>query len=91
MHPAGTGPEDENVMPARSVAKLAYHLLKDYPEVLETAKHSEKNIPRRYIDDAIKMDNWNFMLPGLVYRISRRRWIENRYNRFCGTLFYRNC
>src|SRR5690606_11414683 len=37
MHPAGTGPEDENVMPARSVAKLAYHLLKDYPEVLETA------------------------------------------------------
>ena len=31
MHPQGTGAEDENVMPAKSVAKLAYHLLKDYP------------------------------------------------------------
>ena len=30
MHPAGTGENDENVMPARSVAKLAYNLLKDY-------------------------------------------------------------
>ena len=43
MHPAGTGPEDENVMPARSVAKFAYHLLKDYPEVLETAEFRKKH------------------------------------------------
>ena len=32
MHPKGTGVEDENVMPAKSVAKLAYHLLQDFPE-----------------------------------------------------------
>ena len=43
MHPQGTGEKDENVMPAKSVAKLAYHLLKDYPEVLETTK-----IQKRY-------------------------------------------
>ncbi|MBB5150384.1 D-alanyl-D-alanine carboxypeptidase (penicillin-binding protein 5/6) [Ureibacillus thermosphaericus] len=67
MHPAGTGPEDENVMPARSVAKLAYHLLKDYPEVLETASIPRKTF-REGTDDAIKMENWNFMLPGLVYQ-----------------------
>lgn len=66
MHPAGTGPEDENVMPARSVAKLAYHLLKDYPEVLKTASIPKK-IFREGTDDAIEMQNWNFMLPGLVY------------------------
>src|SRR6185312_2068379 len=42
MHPQGTGAEDENVMPAKSVAKLAYHLLQDYPEVLETTKINTK-------------------------------------------------
>ncbi|KAA0940472.1 D-alanyl-D-alanine carboxypeptidase [Sporosarcina sp. ANT_H38] len=66
MHPQGTGPEDENVMPAKSVAKLAYHLLKDYPEVLETTKISTK-IFREGTTDKITMKNWNFMLPGFVY------------------------
>lgn len=66
MQPVGTGPEDENVMPARSVAKLAYHLLKDYPEVLETASIPKK-VFREGTDDAINMENWNFMLPGLVF------------------------
>lgn len=66
MHPDGTGENDENVMPARSVAKLAYHLLKDHPEMLETAK-IEKKVFREGTSDAILMSNWNFMLPGLVY------------------------
>ena len=65
MHPEGTGAEDENVMPAKSVAKLAYHLLKDHPEVLETS-----SIPKKYFregsDDQIEMENWNWMLPGLI-------------------------
>ncbi|KGR89698.1 D-alanyl-D-alanine carboxypeptidase [Ureibacillus massiliensis 4400831 = CIP 108448 = CCUG 49529] len=66
MHPAGTGPEDENVMSAHDVAKLAYNLLKDHPEVTETSSISKK-IFREGTDDAIEMENWNFMLPGLVY------------------------
>src|SRR5690606_3843094 len=32
-YPEGTDPEGVSVMSARSTAKLAYHLLKDYPEV----------------------------------------------------------
>jgi len=66
MHPPGTGAQDENVMPAKSVAKLAYHLMKDYPEVLETTKIPKK-VFREGTSDAINMSNWNFMLPGLVY------------------------
>lgn len=66
MHPQGTGPQDENVMPAKSVAKLAFHLLNDYPEVLETTSIPKK-VFREGTDDAINMENWNFMLPGLVY------------------------
>jgi len=66
MHPQGTGAQDENVMPAKSVAKLAYHLMKDYPQVLETTSIPKK-VFREGTEDAIDMANWNFMLPGLVY------------------------
>jgi len=65
MQPEGTGPEDENVMPAKSVARLAYHLLKDHPEVLKTSSISKK-VFREGTDDQVQMDNWNWMLPGLV-------------------------
>lgn len=66
MHPTGTGVADENVMSAKSTAKLAYHLLKDHPEVLETSKIAEKTF-REGTDDAIEMINWNLMLPGLTH------------------------
>ena len=66
MHPQGTEAKDENVMPAKSVAKLAFQLMKDYPQVLETTSIPSK-IFREGTTDAIKMDNWNFMLPELVY------------------------
>lgn len=66
MHPASTGANDENVMPAESVARLAYVLLRDYPEVLEAASIPKKTF-REGTTDAIEMSNWNFMLPGLVY------------------------
>ena len=35
MHSVG-GENEENVMSARATAKLAYHLINDYPEVLKT-------------------------------------------------------
>lgn len=66
MHPAGTGASDENIMPAKYVAKLAYSLLKEHPEVLETSSIPKKTF-REGTDDAIEMSNWNFMLPGLVF------------------------
>lgn len=60
-HPAG-GRDEENVMSARATAKLAYRLLKDYPKVLDTASQ-----PRLEFRDGRTYDNFNFMLPGLVY------------------------
>ncbi|WP_078543241.1 serine hydrolase [Litchfieldia alkalitelluris] len=67
MHPEGTGAEDENEMTARATARLAYHLLKDFPEILDTASIPKKNF-REGTDDEIEMSNWNWMLPGLVYQ-----------------------
>lgn len=86
MHPAGTGENDENVMPARSVAKLAYQLLKDYPEVLETTKISKK-VFREGTDDAISMANWNFMLPGLVYEYPGVDGLKTGTTEFAGHCF----
>ncbi|ATP38571.1 D-alanyl-D-alanine carboxypeptidase [Solibacillus sp. R5-41] len=86
MHPAGTGENDENVMPARSVAKLAYHLLKDHPEMLETAKIPKKTF-REGTSDAIEMSNWNFMLPGLVYEYEGVDGLKTGTTDFAGHTF----
>ncbi|NYF26461.1 serine hydrolase [Sporosarcina sp. JAI121] len=86
MHPQGTGEKDENVMPAKSVAKLAYQLLKDYPEVLDTTKINSK-IFREGTSDAIKMDNWNFMLPGFVYEYEGVDGLKTGTTDFAGHCF----
>ena len=86
MHPAGTGAADENVMPAKSTAKLAYHLLKDHPEVLETSKIAKKTF-REGTDDAIEMANWNFMLPGLVYEYEGVDGLKTGTTDFAGHCF----
>ncbi|WP_100374724.1 D-alanyl-D-alanine carboxypeptidase family protein [Bacillus sp. FJAT-45037] len=64
-HPDGTGEEAENMMSARATAQLAYALLRDYPEVLDTA-----SIPTKVFEagpdpdtERIMMTNWNWMLP----------------------------
>ncbi|MFB5663534.1 D-alanyl-D-alanine carboxypeptidase family protein [Alteribacillus sp. HJP-4] len=62
-HPEGTGADEENMMSARSTAILSYHLLKDFPEILETTSVSEK-VFKEDTEDYIEMQNWNWMLPG---------------------------
>lgn len=86
MQPAGTGPEDENVMPAKSVAKLAYHLLKDHPDVLKTSQIAKKTF-REGTDDKIEMSNWNFMLPGLVFQYEGVDGLKTGTTNFAGHCF----
>ncbi len=86
MHPASTGASDENVMPASSVAHLAYLLLKDYPEVLETTKIPKKTF-REGTSDAIQMSNWNWMLPGLVYQYEGVDGLKTGTTEFAGHSF----
>lgn len=66
-HPDGTSETDENMMSASASAKLAFYILKEYPEVLETSK-----IPKKVFQEGgqypVNMDNWNWMLPSLVYQ-----------------------
>ncbi|WP_421385357.1 D-alanyl-D-alanine carboxypeptidase family protein [Bacillus salacetis] len=86
MRPEGTGAEEENVMSAKDTAKLAYHLLNEYPEVLETSR-----IPRMIFDegteDAVKMENWNWMLPELVYAYEGMDGLKTGTTDFAGYCF----
>ncbi|MFJ5566613.1 D-alanyl-D-alanine carboxypeptidase family protein [Lysinibacillus xylanilyticus] len=86
MQPAGTGPNDENVMPAKSVAKLAYHLLKDHPDVLKTSKIAQKTF-REGTDDSIQMVNWNYMLPELAYKYEGVDGLKTGTTDFAGHCF----
>jgi serine-type D-Ala-D-Ala carboxypeptidase (penicillin-binding protein 5/6) len=61
-HPEGTPENDENKMSARDTARLAYHLLKDFPEVLDTA-----SVSRLEFRDGVTYNNFNWMLPGLTF------------------------
>lgn len=65
MHPAGTA-DAENLASAKDTALMALRILQDYPEVLTIASIPRKTF-RPDTVDAIRMDNWNWMLPELVY------------------------
>lgn len=86
MHPGGTGPDDENLLSARATAKLAYHLVNDFPEVLETAKIPKK-VFREGTEHQIKMDNWNWMLPGLVFGYEGVDGLKTGHTDFAGYCF----
>lgn len=86
MHPQGTDVDDENVMPAKAVAKLAYSLIHDYPEVLETTKLTTKYF-REGTEDETKMDNWNFMLPGFVDEYEGVDGLKTGTTNFAGYCF----
>ena len=77
-HPAGTDENEENLMSARDTAKLAYHLLKDYPEVLEIASKPELNFR------GTVYKNFNWMLPGLIYEYKGVDGLKTGSTNFAG-------
>lgn len=57
----GTQENDENLMSARDVAIVAQHLIKDFPEVLETSKIAKKVFAPNTTHPE-EMESWNLML-----------------------------
>ena len=62
----GSSENDENSMTARGVARVAQQLINDYPEALKTTSIPKKTF-REGTEDAIDMQNWNWMLKGLIF------------------------
>jgi serine-type D-Ala-D-Ala carboxypeptidase (penicillin-binding protein 5/6) len=68
-HHPQTAATDENMLSARGSAKLAYHLIKDFPGSLDVASVPKLNFQANKSDPTkppVEMENWNFMLKGLV-------------------------
>lgn len=65
-HYPGSNPDDENMMSARDISKVAYFLLRDYPQVLEKASIPEMTFKEGTVDET-HLINFNQMLPELRY------------------------
>jgi len=62
-----------NQLSALDLAKLAYHVIKDYPDALEISKIPLKNFTAG-VDAPIQMVNWNYMLPGFGANMSKFKY-----------------
>ncbi|OIU71613.1 serine hydrolase [Rossellomorea aquimaris] len=80
------GPEEENVMSAKDTATLAYRLLNDFPEVLETSSIAKKLFAEG-TEDEFPMDNWNYMLPELIRAYEGMDGLKTGTTDFAGACF----
>ncbi len=82
----GSSETDENIMSARSIAKIANRIITDYPEILETASIPKKTFRPDTID-AVDMTNWNWMLEGLLREREGVDGLKTGTTEFAGSTF----
>jgi serine-type D-Ala-D-Ala carboxypeptidase (penicillin-binding protein 5/6) len=80
------GAEEENVMSAKDTATLAYRLLNDFPEVLETSSIAKKMFAEG-TEDQFLMKNWNWMLPDLIRGYEGMDGLKTGTTDFAGACF----
>lgn len=70
------GPNDSNKLSARDLVKLAYHVIKDYPEALTISRIPLKNFTAGIVapNKPIQMVNWNYMLPGFGVNMDKFKY-----------------
>lgn len=82
----GSAETDENIMSARSIAKIANRIIADYPEILETASVPKETFRPDTID-AVDMTNWNWMLEGLIRAREGVDGLKTGTTEFAGATF----
>ncbi|MCA1057295.1 D-alanyl-D-alanine carboxypeptidase [Rossellomorea aquimaris] len=80
------GAEEENVVSAKDIATLAYRLINDYPEVLETSSIAKKMFAEG-TEDQFLMKNWNWMLKGLIREYDGMDGLKTGTTDFAGACF----
>ncbi|MCO7175280.1 D-alanyl-D-alanine carboxypeptidase family protein [Sporolactobacillus kofuensis] len=70
------GPNSSNELSARDIAKLAYHVINDYPEALNISKIPLKSFTAGIVapNKPIQMVNWNYMLPGFGVNMDKFKY-----------------
>ena len=86
MYPEGTGEDDENMVSAEDMATLAYYLIHDFPEVLETSSLSSK-VFRPGTSEELVMKNTNGLLKGKSYYYKGADGLKTGTTPFAGSTF----
>ncbi len=86
MHPENTSATEENIASARDMAILAYRLVTDFPETLETSSIPRMNF-RDGQDGETAMPNWNWMLPGLIFEYEGMQGLKTGSTQAAGSCF----
>lgn len=86
MFPKGTGVNDENMVSAEDMATLAYYLIRDFPEVLETSALSSK-VFRPGTDEELLMKNTNGLLKDKSFYYKGADGLKTGTTPFAGSTF----
>jgi serine-type D-Ala-D-Ala carboxypeptidase (penicillin-binding protein 5/6) len=86
MFPKGTDVNDENMVSAEDMATLAYYLIHDFPEVLETSGLSSK-VFRPGTDEELVMKNTNGLLKEKSYYYKGADGLKTGTTPFAGSTF----
>ncbi|BCB03741.1 D-alanyl-D-alanine carboxypeptidase family protein [Bacillus sp. KH172YL63] len=86
MFPEGTKVTDENMVSAEDMATLAYYLIHDFPEVLETSSLSSK-VFRPGTNEELVMKNTNGLLKGKSYYYQGADGLKTGTTPFAGSTF----
>lgn len=71
-----------NTMSARDAAIIGWHLITDYPESIEI-----NSTPILFFRNDMRLPNWNFMLPGLIYEYEGVEGIKTGHTTQAGYCF----
>lgn len=86
MFPEGTDVNDENMVSAEDIATLAFYLIRDYTEVLETSGLPSK-VFRPGTDEELLMKNTNGLLKGKSYDYEGADGLKTGTTPFAGSTF----
>ncbi|MDR1472951.1 MAG: D-alanyl-D-alanine carboxypeptidase [Lactobacillales bacterium] len=89
-HIPGSKKDQENMMSARSVAVVAYHLLNDYPEILEVSKKTKEQFGVGTFSE-FEMKNLNGMLPGMNWEYEGIDGLKTGTSELAGQCFVGTC
>jgi D-alanyl-D-alanine carboxypeptidase (penicillin-binding protein 5/6) len=86
----GSAPDQENMMSARDIGIVAYHLIHDFPEVLEITKKPTERFGVGSHSE-VQLETWNGMLPGKNWEYSGVDGLKTGTTELAGKCFVGTC
>ena len=82
----GSGPNEENLMSARDMALVIYHLIHDFPEILDDTSQPTALFAEGTPEEVI-LESTNAMLPGMAFETPGVQGLKTGTTELAGTNF----